>query len=149
MPLLADDDRSEAHYRDALEHHRRSEAAFPRAHTELLFGQELRRRRRPSAAREHLRHAVEVFRRYDARPWLALATAELRAAGEHVTDAAGDAPLTAQQQRIARLVADGATNREVAAQLCLSPRTVDHHLRNIFVRLGVRSRTELSRLVTG
>jgi len=56
-------------------------------------------------------------------------------------------PLTAQQERIAGLVADGATNREVAQQLHLSPRTVDHHLRNVFARLGIRSRTELARLL--
>ncbi|MET7401548.1 helix-turn-helix transcriptional regulator [Dactylosporangium sp. NPDC005572] len=57
-----------------------------------------------------------------------------------------DAVLTAKQRRIAGLVADGATNREVAAALYLSPRTVDHHLRNIFVRLGVRSRTKLAKI---
>ncbi|MGX6603522.1 helix-turn-helix domain-containing protein [Micromonosporaceae bacterium Da 78-11] len=56
--------------------------------------------------------------------------------------------LTAQQERIARLVAEGATNREVAQELQLSPRTVDHHLRNVFTRLGVRSRTELARVIT-
>ena len=55
--------------------------------------------------------------------------------------------LTAQQERIAQLVAGGATNREVAQELHLSPRTIDHHLRNVFTRLGVRSRTELARLV--
>jgi DNA-binding CsgD family transcriptional regulator len=73
----------------------------------------------------------------------------LRAAGDRaaaVTSAPGP-PLTAQQERIAGLVADGATNREVAQQLHLSPRTVDHHLRNVFARLGVRSRTELARLL--
>ena len=58
-----------------------------------------------------------------------------------------DLALTAQQERIARLVAEGATNREVAQELHLSPRTIDHHLRNVFARLGVRSRTELARLV--
>ena len=57
--------------------------------------------------------------------------------------------LTAHQERIARLVADGATNREIAQQLFLSPRTIDHHLRNVFARLGVRSRTELVRRLAG
>ncbi|MET7329006.1 helix-turn-helix transcriptional regulator [Nonomuraea sp. NPDC005650] len=56
--------------------------------------------------------------------------------------------LTAQQLQIARMVAEGATNREVAAQLFLSPRTVDHHLRNVFTRLGIRSRVELVRLLS-
>lgn len=56
-------------------------------------------------------------------------------------------PLTAQQERIAALVAGGATNREVAQEMHLSPRTVDHHLRNVFARLGVRSRTEMARLL--
>jgi DNA-binding CsgD family transcriptional regulator len=55
--------------------------------------------------------------------------------------------LTAQQLQIARCVAVGATNREVAAQLFLSPRTVDHHLRNIYTKLGIRSRVELARLL--
>ena len=70
---------------------------------------------------------------------------ELRAAGAPVPAKATAGELTAQQERIARLVAGGATNREIAQQLYLSPRTVDHHLRNVFARLGVRSRTELAR----
>ncbi|WP_428993821.1 helix-turn-helix domain-containing protein [Actinomadura verrucosospora] len=55
--------------------------------------------------------------------------------------------LTAQQAHIARLVAEGATNREIAARLLLSPRTIDHHLRNVFTRLGIRSRVELARMI--
>jgi DNA-binding CsgD family transcriptional regulator len=81
--------------------------------------------------------------------WATQAATELRAAGDHMEprQAGARGLLTAQQDRIARLVADGATNREVAARLFLSPRTVDHHLRNIFTRLGVRSRTELVKLL--
>jgi DNA-binding CsgD family transcriptional regulator len=140
---------AEEHFTEALRLHHADDAGFPRAHTELLFGRELRRRRRPGAARDHLRSAVETFRLLDAGPWADQADRELRAAGDHVdrAPAAADLPLTAQQERIARMVADGATNREIAAQMFLSPRTVDHHLRNVFVRLGVRSRTELARLM--
>ena len=103
---------------------------------------------RIAVARDHLRSAMETFHLLDARPWAEQADGELRAAGEHVDRPTPAAfPLTAQQERIARLVADGATNREVAARMYLSPRTVDHHLRNVFIRLGVRSRTELARLM--
>lgn len=140
---------ADGHFREALRQHAAGGSDFARAHTQLLFGRELRRRRRPAAAREHLRAAVETFRLLDARVWTAQADLELRAAGDHIAPrpAAAALALTAQQDRIARMVAEGATNREIAAQLFLSPRTVDHHLRNIFVRLGVRSRTELARLV--
>ncbi|WP_172890479.1 helix-turn-helix transcriptional regulator [Actinoplanes derwentensis] len=126
------------------------EAGFPRAHTELLFGRMLRRRRRHVEARTHLRRAAETFQALDAGPWAAQSVRELRAAGARVEPAVPAGPaLTAQQERIAALVAGGATNREVAQELHLSPRTVDHHLRNVFTRLGVRSRTEMARLLTG
>ncbi|MEU4222287.1 helix-turn-helix transcriptional regulator, partial [Actinoplanes sp. NPDC026623] len=143
----ADPDVAEEHFEEALREHRRGDADFARAHTELLFGRDLRRRRRPGAAREHLRRAEETFRLLDAGPWAAQADVELRAAGAPVPPrpVAASRGLTAQQERIARLVAEGATNREVAEQLFLSPRTIDHHLRNVFARLGVRSRTELAR----
>jgi DNA-binding CsgD family transcriptional regulator len=141
---------AERHFREALSQHSRGDADFARAHTELLFGRDLRRRRRPGAAREHLRSAVETFRLLRAEPWAAQADEELRAAGAPVPpDPAGARELTAQQERIARLVAGGATNREIAQQLFLSPRTIDHHLRNVFARLGVRSRIELARRLAG
>jgi DNA-binding CsgD family transcriptional regulator len=145
----SDGEAADDHFREAL---RRHDQGFARAHTELLYGSHLRRRRRHLEARDHLRLAAETFHRLDATPWASHAARELRAAGERVpavTPAAGPA-LTAQQERIAGLVAGGATNREVAQQLHLSPRTVDHHLRNVFARLGVRSRTELAhRLAAG
>jgi DNA-binding CsgD family transcriptional regulator len=145
----SDEHAADWHFGEALRQHSAGDSDFARAHTELLYGRSLRRRRRPAAAREHLRRSVETFRLLDLEVWAEQADVELRAAGEHVATTAAPAAraLTAQQQRIARLVADGATNREVAQQLFLSPRTIDHHLRNIFVRLGVRSRTELARLV--
>ncbi|KUL27368.1 LuxR C-terminal-related transcriptional regulator [Actinoplanes awajinensis] len=144
-----DGEAAEAHFHAAL--HRVGEGGFPRAHTELLYGRLLRRRRRHVAAREHLRRAAETFRLLGADPWAAQSVRELRAAGERPgpeTTIRGTGALTAQQQRIATLVAEGATNREVAQELHLSPRTVDHHLRNVFARLGVRSRTEMAHLLT-
>jgi DNA-binding NarL/FixJ family response regulator len=81
--------------------------------------------------------------------WVDRCRAELRAAGESVDTkpACPSENLTPQQQQIARLVAEGATNREVAASLFLSPRTVDHHMRNIFTKLGIRSRIELTKVL--
>ena len=144
------------HFRTALRRHAEAESGFERAHTHLLFGQELRRARQPRQAREHLRMALEVFQQLDAVSWVERTAAELRAAGgpatapcrvpaEPVRLPAGE-PLTAQQAQIVRMVVQGATNREVAAALFLSTRTVDHHMRNIFAKLGIRSRMELARL---
>jgi DNA-binding CsgD family transcriptional regulator len=145
----ADGAAADDHFREALRRHRDDESDFARAHTELLYGRHLRRRRRHREARGHLRSAVETFHRLDARAGAEQTARELRAAGERPPTRPPGPPLTAQQERIAGLVADGATNREVAQQLHLSPRTVDHHLRNVFARLGVRSRTELARLIVG
>ncbi|GGL00632.1 hypothetical protein GCM10012284_38900 [Mangrovihabitans endophyticus] len=136
------------HFAEALRQHRADGADFPRAHTQLLYGRRLRRRR-PVAAREHLRDAAGTFHLLGLVPWAEAADRELRAAGDHVAQPPpGGRALTAQQERIAALVARGATNREIAEQMLLSPRTVDHHLRNVFARLGVRSRTELAHLMT-
>ena len=129
------------HFEAALDHHG---AGFERARTELLFGERLRSSRQDSA-RQHLRSALEMFEVYDAGPWRDRAAAALRSVEGAGTRVAGN--LTAQQLQIARMVADGATNQEVAARLFLSRRTVEYHLRNIYLRLGVRSRVELVRLV--
>ncbi|GAB2922769.1 LuxR family transcriptional regulator [Micromonospora polyrhachis] len=139
---------AEDYFREALHLHAAGGADFDWARTELLFGQELRRSRRPRAAREHLHRAAETFQRLGVPVWTQQAMAELRAAGATVPAPTVDVrTLTAQQLRIARLVVEGATNREVAARLHLSPRTIDHHMRNIFHRLGLRSRMELARVL--
>ncbi|MDQ0983936.1 LuxR family transcriptional regulator [Streptomyces sp. V2I9] len=150
--LLAPADEADARYAEALAHHGRADGDFERARTLLLYGQWLRRRRRTREARGPLRDALVAFQRCTARAWAERAAGELRAAGEPAGSPrdAGDEPLAAltpQQQRIARCVAEGATNREVGLRLSLSPRTVDHHLRNVFAALGIRSRTELARLL--
>ncbi|HEX3791861.1 MAG TPA: AAA family ATPase [Pseudonocardiaceae bacterium] len=145
--MLADEvGEADEHFREAIRQHRRSETALELAKTELFYAAKLRRGRKPTAARELLRDAVKIFHDYHAEPWARRATAELRAAGESVRGGGSGpmAELTAQQLEISRLVAEGATNREIAAQLDISARTVDHHLRNIFARLGVRSRVELA-----
>lgn len=148
--LLAAPGDAEEYFRAALDLHHQGFSEFETARTQLLFGSALRRNRRPGAAREHLHSALETFERSGARLWAEQARAELRGAGEAVRSHRPKATekLTAQQYQIARIVADGATNREVAARLFLSPRTVEHHLRNIFAKLDIRSRVELVRLMS-
>jgi DNA-binding CsgD family transcriptional regulator len=137
-----------AHFEESLALHRDGERPFDQARTRLLFGELLRRERRRIDARPHLRNALETFERLGAEPWAERAATELRASGEtarrHEPGAGGE--LTPQELQIARIVAEGATNKEVAAQLFLSPRTVDYHLRKVFMKLGISSRAELRRL---
>ncbi|MFJ8111416.1 LuxR C-terminal-related transcriptional regulator [Streptomyces sp. NPDC096132] len=139
------------HYRTALDLHTDGTRAFERARTELLFGSALRRLRHRAEARDRLHSAREAFESFGAPHCAEAARAELRALGAPATPAHGtDTPttrLTAQQLMVARMAAEGATNREIAARLALSPRTIDHHLRGVFTRLGIRSRIELVRLL--
>ncbi|WTQ14723.1 helix-turn-helix transcriptional regulator [Streptomyces sp. NBC_00172] len=143
------------HYRVALDLHARGTRDFERARTELLLGGALRRLRRRTEARDRLHTSLEAFESFGAPHCAAQARAELRALGTPVAatalPASGDlAPttrLTAQQLMVARMAAEGATNREIAVRLALSPRTIDHHLRGVFSRLGIRSRIELVRLL--
>jgi DNA-binding CsgD family transcriptional regulator len=132
----------------ALEHHARAAQPFEQARTLLAYGLWLHRSRRRVDARDRLGGALEVFERLGARPWAALARAELRAAGASPRAPDSDPDdLTAQEARIARAVASGATNKEVAAELFLSPKTIEFHLSSIYRKLGIRSRTELAGLV--
>src|SRR5262249_5229496 len=121
---------------------------FARARTELAYGQALRRARRPSQARGHLRAALDGFEQIGAAGWADRARAELRASGQTARrrDPSTLTQLTPQELQIARLAAAGAPNREIAAQLFVSPRTVEYHLYKVFPKLGVASRVELARL---
>jgi ATP/maltotriose-dependent transcriptional regulator MalT len=121
---------------------------FEHARTELLYGEWLRRGRKRREARRHLRRAADLFRQVGAPPWEERAEAELRATGETARkrDPSTLDQLTPQELQIAGLVADGMTNREIAAQLYLSPRTIDYHLRKVFSKLGIASRIELVRM---
>jgi DNA-binding CsgD family transcriptional regulator len=136
-------------FNDALRHHDRAREPFPRARTELALGERLRRAGQRRAAREPLRAALAAFGALEAAPWEQRAAAELRATGERVRrrDDPDTSRLTAQELQVALVVARGATNKEAAAQLFLSPKTVEKHLGAAYSKLGLRSRAELARLV--
>nr|WP_240982004.1 MULTISPECIES: helix-turn-helix transcriptional regulator [unclassified Streptomyces] len=149
--LLAEDDRTAYWFGEAVRHHEGCGNDFERARTLLAYGTWLRRRRRPGDARGPLRDALVTFERAAAVGWAERARWELRATGG-VEGSGGSGPaalavLTPQQQLIARLAAQGATNQEIADRLTLSPRTIDHHLRNVYARLQIRSRVQLSGVV--
>jgi DNA-binding CsgD family transcriptional regulator len=117
---------------------------FELARIQLAYGAHLRRIKRTTDARQRLAGAAEIFRRLGATPWADRADRELRATGITVSKAdAGLASLTPQQRQIALLAAAGHTNKEIAARLFLSPRTVSTHLYQVFPKLGITSRAAL------
>jgi DNA-binding CsgD family transcriptional regulator len=150
--LLAEDPAvAEEAFSEALGFHAETNRLFDRARSELLFGEHLRRQRKRVASREHLRVALEAFDTLGASPWAERTQSELRASGETARkrDPSSIDQLTPQELQIARFVAEGMTNKEVAAQLFLSPRTIDSHLRNLFAKLEITSRMQLARLPLG
>ena len=137
------------HFGAALElHEQGAGSAFDRARTELLYGERLRRAKRRVDAREHLRSAIELFDGLGAAPWSEQARRELRASGESISRRDPTAPekLTPQELQVALQVAEGKTNRDVAAALFLSPKTVEFHLTHVYRKLDIHSRAELVRL---
>jgi DNA-binding CsgD family transcriptional regulator len=148
--LIAEGDQATEHFEEALL--LRAEArSFDLARIRLLYGEHLRRERRPSDARTHLRAALEGFERFRAEPWAERARGELRATGETARrrDPSTRGQLTVQELQIARYAAEGLANKEIAAMMFLSKRTIDYHLRNIYVKLGIASRTQLAGLRLG
>jgi DNA-binding CsgD family transcriptional regulator len=132
--------------------HQQQPVPFERARTLLCEGQALRRARRPAAARPLLRHALTIFSGLDARPWAARARAELAAAGVRAdtrmdTRKSALDCLSPQELQVARAVGQGLDNAEAAAALFISRKTVEAHLTRAYRKLGVRSRTELARLL--
>jgi DNA-binding CsgD family transcriptional regulator len=146
--LLVEGADAEAEFEAAVKHADAGTHRFDRARIHLGFGEYLRRARRRVDARAHLRDALEVFEDLGATRWAARATTELRASGETARrrDVTTTTDLTAQERQVAGLVRQGLSNRDVAARLFVSPRTVDFHLRNVFSKLGVASRAELTAL---
>jgi DNA-binding CsgD family transcriptional regulator len=143
--LLAEGSAAEAHYKEALLLHADAGNDFERARSALLYGEFLRRERRRADAREHLQAALNLFESLHAEPWTARAQSELRATGATARkrDPSTFAELTPQELQIALLVAEGHANKAIAAQLFLSPRTVEYHLAKVFAKLSISSRAEL------
>jgi DNA-binding CsgD family transcriptional regulator len=143
--LLAEDDYA-PHFAEAIALYAREPHPFLRGRCELAYGERLRRAGLRIEARARLRSALETFERLGAAPWAERAAAELRATGERIrrrTDA-DTSQLTPQELQIALTVVRGATNKEAAAQLFLSPKTIEKHLGSVYAKLGVHSRTELA-----
>jgi DNA-binding CsgD family transcriptional regulator len=149
--LLADDQRAEELYVEAVDRLGRTRMAVDLARAHLLYGEWLRRQRRRLDARGQLRAAHDLFSDFGMEAFGERARVELEATGEHARRRTVDTlgQLTPQETQISSLVAQGNTNREIAAQLFISPSTVEYHLRKAFRKLGVKSRTQLANRLRG
>ena len=147
--LLAAGPDVDLRFEEALAWHAWTRTPFEQARTELCYGEQLRRDGRRVAARHHLRASLESFEELGADPWAERARAELAATGETVATRRARRPLalTPQELQVALVVGGGATNREAAAALFLTPKTIEFHLAKIYRKLDLRSRTELARWV--
>jgi DNA-binding CsgD family transcriptional regulator len=143
--LLSDARSAEPLYREAVDRLARTRGVVHLARARLVYGEWLRREHRRVDAREQLRAAHEMFTAMGAEAFAERARVELLATGETVRKRTVETrdELTAQEAQIARMARDGRTNPEIGAQLFISPRTVEWHLRNVFTKLGIRSRREL------
>jgi DNA-binding CsgD family transcriptional regulator len=151
--LVSDDTTTEHHYQEAVRLHSSSGRPFEQGRTHLVYGEWLRRNRRRSDARIQLTAALDIFENLGAPSWAHRATTELSAAGAPAPvrlarPAGALSALTPQELQVVQLAADGLSNRDIATQMFLSPRTVGYHLYKAYPKLGVASRSELSRLVT-
>jgi DNA-binding CsgD family transcriptional regulator len=136
---------AETLYREAIDRLGRTRLRVDLARAHLLYGEWLRRQQRRRDARDQLGRAYQIFESIGAAAFAERARTELRATGGHArphTIETADS-LTAQEALIARLAGGGASNPEIAAQLFISPATVAYHLRKVFAKLGVSSRSQL------
>jgi DNA-binding CsgD family transcriptional regulator len=144
--LLIDGEAAESLYREAIDRLGRTSIRLQLARAHLLYGEWLRRERRRLDAREQLRTAHELFREFGAEAFAERARVELEATGEYARKRTVDTldQLTPREAQIARLAAQGETNREIAARLFISPSTVEYHLGKAFRKLDIKSRTQLA-----
>jgi DNA-binding CsgD family transcriptional regulator len=143
----AGDPAAEERYLESVDRLGRTRIAAHQARSRLLYGEWLRREKRRIDARAQLRAAREIFTRMGAAGFASRAERELAATGERVRkrDVQPVLELTPQEAQIARLASEGLSNPEIAAQLFLSPRTVEYHLHKIFTKLDIGSRGQLAR----
>jgi len=136
---------AEDHYREAVERLGRTRMAVDLARAHLVYGEWLRREKRRTDARTHLRTAHEMFAGFGAQAFAQRSRRELQALGEKITSptSAGGDVMTPQERQIAELAGAGLTNVEIGAQLFISAHTVEWHLRKVFAKLGIRSRRQL------
>lgn len=151
LGLVASDPDVDAPFLEALQAHQETRDVFETARTQLAYGARLRRVGRRVHARVQLRSAVETFDGLGADRWARTAVAELEATGETVTRRAssGAASLTSQELQVSLLLAEGRTTRETATALFLSPKTVEYHLRKVYLKLAIHSRQELAAHLLG
>ena len=142
---MSEGEAAETLYRQAIEAVERTRVRVDLARAHLLYGEWLRRERRRQDAREQLRIAHELFTEFGMEGFAERARVELEATGEHARKRTVETrdDLTPQEAQISRLAAEGGTNQAIAAQLFISPSTVDYHLRKAFRKLGVKSRHQL------
>jgi DNA-binding CsgD family transcriptional regulator len=144
--LLSEGEATDSLFRESIAHLAGTRVRPELARTHLLYGEWLRRERRRLDARKHLRTALEAFTSMGAEAFARRAERELLATGERARKRSVNTrdQLTPREEQVARLAANGQTNREIAAQLFISPSTVEYHLRKAFRKLGVKSRTQLA-----
>jgi DNA-binding CsgD family transcriptional regulator len=144
--LVSDGEAAEHLYREAIDRLGRTRLRVELGRAHLVYGEWLRRQRRHRDARDQLGRAYEIFHSIGAAAFAGRARNELRASGGQAREHAIETrdPLTAQEAVIARLAADGASNPEIAAQLFISRATVAYHLRKVFTKLGITSRSQLA-----